>query len=168
MMCGSAAMWAHRDEISVDWIGQILRHVGAPDRRAIKTHQPGETAVSSSRSIRRIGNPPSHVPFSHGLRAGTAIACQASNQSAGCGLYAPRLLDRKSLGPAPPWRGLPFRLVAKAAAYNRGAFCPFTDPRSCELGRRVFLFAQMRLPPLPQYSGNTVILRSCQTLSEPY
>ena len=33
---------------------------------------------------------------------------------------------------------------------------------------RESLFAQMRLPPLPQYSGNTVILRSCQTLSEPY
>jgi hypothetical protein len=32
-------------------------------------------------------------------------------------------------------------------------------------GLREALFAQMRLPPLPEYSGNTVILRSCKTLA---
>jgi hypothetical protein len=33
-------------------------------------------------------------------------------------------------------------------------------------GLREALFAQMRLPPLPEYSGNTVILRACKTLAE--
>jgi hypothetical protein len=33
-------------------------------------------------------------------------------------------------------------------------------------GLREALFAQMRLPPLPEYSGDTVILRSFQVLAE--
>ena len=32
-------------------------------------------------------------------------------------------------------------------------------------GLREALFAQMRLPPLPEYSGNTVILRASETLA---
>ena len=40
-------------------------------------------------------------------------------------------------------------------------------PMTIEIdGLREALFAQMRLPPLPEYSGNTVILRACKSLAE--